>query len=762
MQQPITIANITAMSRAQVMNLTGALGFEVANERTSLNNYLTMLRAVNPTRRLGVPGLTTTLLDKAISGVPTDTVETGRGKTTRLKNTLSADTVDMLGRARMATPAGATQWDGSLALALPLIASLSPAVSDGLVLESLITEERLATSGGVRETTLDEVMRSKTMIPMAWHRFFRTAAPHTTEVPVSVIIDPIAMGAYTTGTAVGGDGPSPTASEAYTHLCYFATPGASGLFEGKALSSFINELLRGEAPDDFTSFYNQCLILDFLHCMPRLSAFFAAESMSLVTKDPEQRYTAIARISRLIRFMSLQPVVFYAKCLHDILVHPTVREDITRIHEGFYVSDLWSSFAARCEAVKLGHVYRHLWQDVTSGPATTRFGDTHVLRVPTALQSMFESWNLTIKAVATAGSTKGMVMAQPDVPPSFADNTLFDPTYFMRYFMRLTGPDEIWTPLMSEMTAALGYEAPSAAPAVNYLDPPLVMSDGWSSSAPVDYVAATRSLVVTPVTFRQGGPAKIALTNMAALAPADIALESSVERIQVVQRALSPAQQASVAVSGISVLGSDRPCLWIMRHADAHSLYSKESFVALSGRMPMVMWNGDLDATIVPHTSFEDFAMDLGMSPRGLAALVTDAARGPALSSVSRRARAFVKLFFKRREADDKSPSIFSSDNDYGMGNSVFSSHAYFISARAAVMQSASMVSLAPVWATDSLVLVTREFSAAVARETVAFRTITAEPLQPREHSTALRDVVRLDDAIASAWGASLANPTVR
>jgi hypothetical protein len=287
------------------------------------------------------------------------------------------------------------------------------------------------------------------------------------------------------------------------------------------------------------------------------------------------------------------------------------------------------------------------------------------------------------------------------------------------------------------------------------------MSDGWSASAPVDYLTATRSIVITPVTFRSGGPSKVALTMVDKLLPADIALESSVERIQTVQRTLTIAQRDLLSREGLAALGIDRPCLWVVRHSDAHSLYSNETFVALNGRMPLVMWNGDLDATIIPHTSFEDFAMDLGMSPQGLASLYTDTVKGAALSAVSNRVKAFINLFFAKRDANDASPSIFTTSNDYGMGTVKFKSHAYFISARAAVLQTASLVGLAPIWATERLTLVTREFSNAVARETVAFRTITSEPLQPKEHATALRDVVRLDEAVARDWGTTLSSPKV-
>jgi hypothetical protein len=374
--------------------------------------------------------------------------------------------------------------------------------------------------------------------------------------------------------------------------------------------------------------------------------------------------------------------------------------------------------------------------------------------MPLMIQRMFSDLPAVAAGVAVASTVQGQPRTKQVA--SASSSVAVDAVRFIREFLDLTGNTEEWETFKT-FAGALGYDNPVEPPKFDYLNPDVIVSDGWSSTDKVDYMAATRSLVVTPLMFRSGGPEKFALTYDPEVTPAVIGTESSVREVKLIKSTFDENDKELLMKSGLEALGSNRPVMWLIRHSEYHSRFDEELRLALGGRLPMSMWNGDIDATVMPHTTFEEFASDLNMAPESLAYLLLpgdDKNQNDAIAArVPSEVRALLSMFFSPGTTEETKAMFRNPEMTYGITNMKFSSVNYFISARSSAMQFASLIALQPVIGRTALNLVSKELTQLIVRKSVVYATIVADPLQPLLHGSSFKDIVVIDEQIGSAWG---------
>lgn len=762
MNQPESIANVTALSRQPSFTLPNSVGFESVNEVTSFNNYVTILRAVNPTRRLAIPESGSLALNELVGGTRND--KDGRAVyATSIARQLKASGFISDDRPN----------DGlkDLALFMPVLLSLSPTSTRRNILDTALAEEMIAMAGGMKDTVMQQVA-AEGLSAMTWVRFFRHADSLVTNYPIGPVLDAILGGtAYKTAdTDVLMRGTKGQRIDSTSFL--YAALAGTGVIDTCDLASVVSsELGAVDAVSDapLLQFAAQLIGVDALHITPRLHSILNATEFTLLTTDREARYKGMVKLARLARYISLQPACMYAYMVHQTIEFGPVRESLSLETGDFYSTDLYRQFTERAQSIKLGDVYRHIVTDCGSGVGTTQLGDHPVLRMPNLITKLFAS----LPALRAMTADESSISRNPMAAPT--QTTLGEQlrsksslARVMRAFINATGTDAEWSALNTEWGSSLGYSAPVSAPPHDYLNPKVVMSDGWTSTVPVDYNVATRCLPITSLLLQTGRPEKIALTADASVTKDSIATETSVSTVVTIQRSSSPTDMGtgkwdSVKAGNLDALGDERAVLWVVRRAADQSRYLDEVRLALAGRLPFSMYNGDLDARVLTHTTFEDFAMELGMNPYGLAAIIggklpTTEASLPDLA-IDPQTTKLASMFFTTGSKVQDGKSIFMGGDSsiYGLPKNIrFSGPVYFYSARSVALQAASMVSLQPMIGLNPLPLTTRDFGTATSRRTASFRTVVAEPLRLDVSMAAMANVTRLDADMATAWGTTL------
>lgn len=771
-----TVAHLTVIPRRSIDFVGRSVAVEVASEFQSLANYVTILRAVNPTRKI--------LVDRAAHGR-----DIARLTSSAVRDPGSAANATWAERYVSAGFALSRDVDAlrdsRLQTFLPTVVALDPTYTAELMAEVAAYEEDTMLRRHRQRGSDDESAGfpsggsryDMALDPVSWLRAFRFAGSMAREFPIGSLLD--------------------AASSGYLYDVVGATPttGSTGvLFNARNMGRPLNGtpvdisdvLFPSGKADDLEAmrrFRSVLSLVDFLCIHPKLSAILQSDKAEIVDKDPKVRYESAMYVARLMRFLSLQPAMLYAAVLHDLLKNPVVRESISELAMDFYTSGTYLAFAQRAETIRLAPAARHVFSDVTSGMGITRFGEHAVLRLPMLLQnSVFTSLDDVGRGLAYAAATTrpagelpiGSVGSASNAASRFA--TVSAISSFIRDFMIYTGTEQEWSAHMEPAAVALGFEKPTPAPTVDYLNPEVVMSDGWASSAPVTYHTATRGYAVTPFFMRNGGPAKVAVTTDGDLKGDEgmrvLGLETAVARVDLLSQAFSPEELAAIAKTGVFALPDSRPVLWLVRRAAHMAYYTDEVRLTLRGRLPMALFNGDLDATRIQHTTFEAFAYDLGMAPQALAMLLT-ARRRRSSEAVGQdpQVSRVLNMFFTQLSGGKKGDaevadgegmqSIFEGVDTYGLPARLRFAHPdYFISARSAAMMGASMVALQPM-GSPALDLMTRDLVTSVTRKLRTFATIVAEPLHPHVHASALRDTVQLDSLVAGSWGVVFDKPSV-
>jgi len=477
--------------------------------------------------------------------------------------------------------------------------------------------------------------------------------------------------------------------------------------------------------------------------------------------------------------------MLYAYLLDEHLKSPVIREAMTELYPEFYASERYAAFSGRVASIRLGAASRHIAKDVSPTTIITRFGEHPFVRTAKLLDPFVGTLASYLTTAATEGVTKGS-----DTVTALKSGLTQGPTFnqrlgstsaifeFMREFMLNTGTEEDWT-LMVNMMGEMGFERPAPADVIDHLNPPVIMSDGWTSSDAVTYSRAVASLAITPLFMRSGSPEKFAIVadKTVATRPEIVGQESPVSTVHEVTRSLTRKERDGFAKHGLFALDGKtmpamgpgytmmgqytdrRPVMWVLRQAEQQAFLGDDLRFAIRGRFPMSMYNGDLDATPIQHTTFEAFAFDLGMSPVTLARLLEGQnIDGPDATTDDEKLRMweFLKLFFTTASKEDR-PSIFQGSHTYQLDKKLqFSAPMYFVSARSTALMDGSLVMLAPMAPTQGVSVYTRDLLSTSSRIARSFALVVADRQDPMIHSSALRETCQMDKEIAALWGVKL------
>jgi hypothetical protein len=753
---PVTKANITMLSKSESIYLGPTLALEKVNELTSFSNYVAISRALNPTRRIFLPD---TFAQELAAWA---NLGEKNGETQRKKRKLEGTFVNKL--ADEYHWFGDASKIGDLVELMPffqLLSVLHPAHTHAMVMSTAVLEEELAMRK-YNGKDMDDLGSTTSMGIQHFFRFYKGSDRFMMEKPIGPILDAAFLGFLYNGK----QGETPMKElPGYGRYTFFAESHADPFNHQTLMDLFFSEGVNKIESLNLNRFISGMILVDFLRLQPKLHAYMAQEQVTLITKDIAARFEVTKRVSRIIRYISLQPLMMYARMVADILDHPEVRLSIGKMSTNFYNNSLFVDFKKRTDQIGLGDVYNHIVKDCSSGLGITKFGEHNVLRFPLMIARMFSDLNALIQSVSASVAVEGSSKEVTQHVAIEFSSVTEDVTRFMREFLTHVGfnDDKEWAEF-SEFNSLLGYVAPPRDNStVDYLNPLVIISDGYTSTDPVGYAEATRAFHFTPLLNNTGGPEKTALTYDPRLTQALIGTETSVRQIVKINADFTTSERNMIGTLGVNSLGKNRPVLWVVRHADYHTRTDDELRLALMGRLPSAMYNGDPDVLRFPHTTFEDFANDIGMSPEGLISLINPTQAGEA-GRVGVRVKAMVRLFFTVRTEKKAAPSIFQpgSPLERIIPGLDFASSWYFVSKRSTVLQYASSVSLQPMVGREALTLTSRESGPnKLSRKTQVYVTIVAEPWQPLVHADALGHIVSFDDEWAKKWDSKFPTPNI-
>lgn len=776
MIQPKTTANLTVLPRQVIDYLGRAIAVADADEGVSFNNFATVSRAINPTRRIAID------LGPRTAMIVTGKTEKADGKGRPLTD-LKTDRELLTAQGLLTSGAkGDALADGRIALFAKTIKSLLPAESRALLAQVSAAEEDLMLRRFAEkrfdkdaEPLADDVKAEQVT---EFIRFFRFQDIFMRDIPIGGVLDAALAGhAY--------DVTEPSAFRQVTAPAFFANhtsdlPDASTL----EAADVLHELYGTNADNARISLIPRIILMEYLISYPKVMALMRSERTEIVDKDPKVRYNSVRFAARFLRFMALQPAMLYAVLMDEFLKNPVVREAITELHSEFYSSARYAAFTTRASSIRLGACSAHIATDVMPTTVVTRYGEHPLVRVPRLLKpfvaKLEDYLNLAAREGTVLGSdTVANLSSKVNTTPPLTTrlSALGAATEFMREFMLNTGTDDDWTQMVA-MMGEMGFDRPAPAKPVDQLNPPLVVSDGWTASVPVDYHTATRSMAVTPLFMRSGSPEKVAVTTDLDVFenPSIVGKESPVSRVVLINQAITPGQARNFPSWGMLALdlpvdtkksarpsaafSEFRPVLWVVRRAEQNAFLGDEMRFSIKGRFPMAMYNGELDATPVQHTTFEAFAYDLGMAPSTLAKMVKgarlDVADAPSELKNEIPVWQFLAMFFTKRRAGNNA-SIFAGDDTYGLDADLGWAHPmYYVSARSTALMTGALLALAPMEASGGMKVHARDLLAMTSRTSRSFAVVVADRQDPLIHTGALRETCVMDRDFASIWGVSL------
>lgn len=723
MNNPETKANVIALTRQPLLYTGRSYGIQRTHELQSLANYITLLRATNPTRRVAIVN---SAHDAAL-------ISNGESNKDRMKMIDKTTANEILKSLTGSVSISNNPDHQKLTRFLSMLGSFHPSRTLQIAADVAMYEEEYAIdrkqasiSGGA-----DKVQSE---YAMAILRFFRMQSQFTEEAPLNLLLDPLYKDSY-----------YHEALDAHAFLANKISDELS--FDLLNMAPFNFKLSSDQ--QEMNKYVSTLILLDVLHCLPKLDAEFNKDIYDITSKEPEVRYNGMKRLTRLARFISLQPFMMYTKMMYDMLQMEEVKAAVSTVSTSFFETDLYKTFAARITPISFGHVYRHIMSDTTSGPVVTRKGSINVLRIPDGLKGIFGSlqqFRLGTVSTSASNSAKTTILKGADGLLSFQK--------VMREFIRISDLDETWAEF-SEFGSILGYSQPTSVPELDLMNPKIIISDGWSATDPIDYRTATTGIVFNPRLFKSGRPSKIAITNQSNLKLVDIGSETSVTALH----NLSGASDVSAEVlnkEGFEHFACQGGVLHLIKRAAYHLNFGGDLRVALQGRLPLFFYNGDPGADMILHTTFDDMAFDLGMSPEALAELVKISLNPSIVDDEDeRRLYHVIGKFFKIKGVRPNG-SIFTGGQTYGLNPELgFAHSSYFSSARAHVLSVGTFVRLNSMF-NGPICLVSREIDNAKSKPLTSFRTIISEPYEALAHDVMFKEASAIGDIISKDWGVEM------
>jgi hypothetical protein len=806
------IVNITTIPRTAVDFVGRAMAVKPVDELSSVANYLTVLRAVNPAARITLErGVRDLAL--AVKGRFSATNQTSKSLPDDQQDALKEDLVE--GKWVLEQTAATKIATSQYAVFMKHAVALTAKNTGDLLLQTLQAEEEvllrlirswdLASSDTTKGGTAGLPLASQSFYKsgsdaMTWTRFFRYS--HMVyDVQIGPLLDSLFKGKYyELHRLTSGKASMKTTSTINTNVPALAVRAlessnsreSDSIWSANdvlhALFTFVGEGDKGTDGanvDEIVHYFRAIQLVDFLACLPKIEALLAGPRAETVDPDPKKRYDAVVMTARLMRVLSLEPVFLAAAQVLAFLEDPVVKAGITNAYREFYDSETYRQFATRASGVCGGPLAAHVMQECASSDVITRFGTHPLVRVPRLVRSLVGSdVSRLLTGLSAIGLTSGIAGEGTSYESVTADEAMGVKAAgplrtFMEAFMLMTGSDRDWNETIVPTFATAGWKKLGGmGTPLDLLNPEVIMTDGWLCSEPVDYRKAVTSVLVSPLEFATGSPCKVALTSepmpdaqaKEAVTRA-IAIESSVKEV----RALSDSRLSSGAK--LEALFAPRafetkPIALMVRRAVSPIFFDAELSLKFKGRAPLHLYTGELDATHIMHSSFEAFAHDLGMAPEALASFLKVPVLGEEKSGSAKhrypgdlRFIAYVRLFFRTASGSmDFSnrnvgslpagkKSIFEINAAaYGLSDELqFSNTSYYVSARTTMFPHSTMVSLIP-QDTSGVSIVTREMGINTQRYVFPFVTMISDPLQKEAHSGALRNATSVETLITSDW----------
>lgn len=445
-----------------------------------------------------------------------------------------------------------------------------------------------------------------------------------------------------------------------------------------------------------SGFVNALVATDLLLQMDGITSYLRSLSTGLTAVKPEEKITAIRKALALISTINIQPFLMYAKILYDILMHPVVHKNISRRLPHFYVSELFKDLEVILKDIRLSPLYAEIAHHYSTKNTKTVFGDCELLTIPAGLLHMlpFLSYGMTDKLskddlasegvrskneflnmeALTAGAGLFTSMIDERGASDISEFLTTVRSIYDTYIRNAPENEQNYSSIQNE----LGYKTVAPWGLIDKADPKVLVTDGLLASERVDYDTFVYSMTICPADLLKSSPHKRLLVPFG---------KDSIRTLQILTNYYE-FKDAFFSASVYNASSKDHPSANMMdtnlvplmvRRDPWFEKYSVNASIILNGKLPMTRYLLDTDASFVPHSTFANFASDLGMDPMVLVSFLK--MKKVEASLVGTEVASILTEFFVK--VSDKGKTNIPDAHDYGVEAWSFRFAHYFTSSRA-------------------------------------------------------------------------------
>lgn len=447
---------------------------------------------------------------------------------------------------------------------------------------------------------------------------------------------------------------------------------------------------------DEAGFTRSLIALDVLNNLDKIAAYLRNLSPALMSVKPEEKIAAVRAVYALVSSILFQPVLMYGHLIVGILNNPVVKKHISARLPHLYDSTVFKEVLESISNKPLSPIYAEVVRHYNISKVDTTFGETEIITVPKGLLNFLPFLQGPGKAVQ---SIKDKNKKTESIKSTFQDLTLLTagPGLFSgdlitnRKEMELTdfigqlrtinhvyfenAPETIAD--MTKISSALGYKLPTTQSIVDRANPEVIITDGLISSTKMDYDKVVHSIIMKPKDLLSSSPNKRVIipttSGMEEVTPLiqqfyefkDLLIGANTSRESIIE-------QDQMIDSGVVPL--------LVRQDPWFERFSINANLLLNGRLPMSRYMLDGDAMIIQHSTFANFASDLGMDPATLGLYLKGAKDSDSL--IGREVAALLLEFFT--DVKENTKSNIPDADEWGIGDRSFRYSIYFTSSRAA------------------------------------------------------------------------------
>lgn len=463
----------------------------------------------------------------------------------------------------------------------------------------------------------------------------------------------------------------------------------------------LNELfdagpLQPQLDSSDSGFVRSLIALDVLNNLDKIGDFLRGLSPLLLSNKPEDKIAAVRSVYSMVSSILFQPVLMYGHLVMSLLTNPIVKRHISAKIPHLYDGALFVEVETAIKNRPLSPIYAEVVRHFSATRVDTTFGEAELITVPKGLLNFLpflqgaSKKSTTIKAADNKakgiGTTfKDLTLLNAGAGLFAIDNTndkrtasLVDFITSLRGVIAIyfeNAPETIAD--MTRIASALNYKSPAPLPMMDRASPNVIITDGLIASERLDYDTVVNSILMKPSDLLKSSPNKrVIIPNEAHKEQ----MEAMVGQFYEFKDLIVGANSFGTKFEATDQLADNALLPLLIRQDPWFERFSINASLLLNGRLPMSRYALDGDGIIIPHSTFANFASDLGMDPATLALYLEGAEQVDSL--IGREVAALLLEFFSHNTKEDL--SNIPDAEIWGVQGRNFRYPYYFTSSRAA------------------------------------------------------------------------------